>query len=164
VTPAVASAATGGTATLAKPFAWSGGPGQGLVLPLLLSQVDRDPVSDETISCTEIYVCDDTLVKVDAADAGNDLTFTLDGHAGDTPSTPIIGADLDLYVFKSDASGAVGDELGRSETEGAAESVALPAAAAGYYLVRVRYYHAINATYDAKAALSLPLPPEEEEE
>ena len=161
--PATAGAATGGTATLDKPFKWSGGPGQGLFLPLLLDQAPAGPGAD-AVACTDVSECDDTLVKVEAADAGNDFTVNLAGDAGDTPDTPLEGADLDLFVYKSDASGAQGDEVGNSTSETANESVVLGGVEAGYYLVRVHYYEAVNATYDATATLSVPVPPDPEEE
>ena len=165
LTPTVAAGATGGTATLDKPFKWSGGPGQGLVLPLAFSQVEQGPISESTTACTQVETCDDTLVKVDAADAANDLTIDLAGQDGNTPEDPLIGgADLDLYVFKSDAAGAKGEQVGQSISSGANENVVLTGVEPGFYLVQVRFYHAVNATFDATATLSVPAPPEPEEE
>jgi hypothetical protein len=153
--PAAASAATGGTATKETPFRWSGGPGQGLVLPLLFSQVERGPISEATTACTEVETCDDTLVKIEES---GDLTFTITGENGDTPELPVIGAaDLDLYIFASDAQGAKGEPVAESATGEPSETVTLFAAEPGYYLVQVRFYHAVNATFDASATLTDPV-------
>jgi hypothetical protein len=164
LTPSAASAATGGTASLDKPFKWSGGPDNGLVLPLVFSQIEQGPISESTTACTAVETCDETLVKVDAADATNDLTINVVGHDGNTPVLPVVGgADLDLYVFKSDAAGAKGEAIGQSINSGSNENVTLAGVEPGFYLVQVRYYHAVQATYDATATLSVPAPPEPEE-
>jgi hypothetical protein len=161
IAPAAANAATGGTASLDKAFKWSGGPGQGLYLPSLMDISGAADSGD--YQCTDYQECDDTLVKVE--EAGNDLTVTLTGAAGDTPELPELGGvDLDMFVYKSDKNGTVGENLGGSTSATANETVLLPGVEAGYYLVRVVFYQAVNATFDAKAELTVPVPPEEEEE
>jgi hypothetical protein len=69
-----------------------------------------------------------------------------------------------MFVYKSDKDGKLGENIGGSTSATANESVLVPAAEAGYYLVRVVYYQAVNATYDGKATLSVPAPPEDQEE
>jgi hypothetical protein len=154
-----AAAASGGTATKTTPFAWSGGPGSGLVLPLVFSQVEEGPISESTTACTEVETCDDTLVKIEEP---GDLTVAITGKEGDTPALPVIGgSDLDLYVFASDAQGAAGEPVGESISTGSNETVTLTEATPGYYLVQVRFYHAVNATYSATATLTDPVVEEE---
>ena len=147
-----ASAATGGDVSIGKDFTWSGSGGQGLVLPLLFSQVETGPVSESTTQCTQVETCDDTLIHVTEP---GDLTLSLDGTADAPPANPVAGPDLDLYVYASDAQGTKGEQLdnGTGASDGAVESVALGLVEPGYYLAHVVYYDGVNGSYTAKANL-----------
>jgi hypothetical protein len=152
---ATLSLAEGGTSV----FNWTGGPGNGV-----LSKVDGfagvgqvkcgDPTAD----------CADTLIKVD--DLG-DLTFDLHGDSGllDQAADPTgnVRDDLDAYLFRSDASGTVGEQLASSEGAGHDEQVLVSAIEPGYYVARVAFYESVQGTFKASAKLT-PFVPEPEEE
>jgi len=147
-----ASAATGGDVDLTKSASWSG-TGQGLVLPLLLDQIPAGPLSASTVACSQVEECDDTLIHVTET---GDFTVEEAGTADGPPSNPVEGADLDLYLYNSDASGAVKDlaDYGdQGTTESASESISVPLIEPGYYVARVVFYNAVNGSYTAKASL-----------
>jgi hypothetical protein len=147
-----ASAATGGDVSLTKTASWSG-TGQGIVLPLLFDQLPAGPLSSDTTACTQVQTCDDTLIHVTET---GDLTVSEDGKADGPPDNPIEGADLDLYLFNSDAQGTVKDLVdygNQGTTENASETISVPLIEPGYYVARVRFYNAINGSYTAKASL-----------
>src|SRR3954451_8839179 len=169
--PAAAAAAPAATLTLAdggtSAFSWTGGPGNGV-----LSKVDglaglgKVACGDPTADCV------DTLIKVD--DTG-DLTFDLHGDAGSSvtdqsadPTTAgdMVRYDLDAVLYTSDASGAIGDEVGESSGEGYDEQVVGSALEPGYYVARVIFYESVQGTFHASAKLTpyVPAPPEDDEE
>ena len=115
-------------------FKWDGGPKTGFVV-----------VTPSSIPCktSGIHDCDHILIKVEVAGG---LTVA-------TESTSPNNADVDLRLYKSDASGTPGAEVASSGNPDAAESVSTNAAAGSYYLAEVD--HAINAggTYAGVATL-----------
>ena len=176
--PAAASAAPAATLTLAdggtNAFAFSGGPGNG-VLPDALDLVGVGPVSADSVKCGDPTAdCVDTLVKTD--DEG-DLTFDLHGDAGSSPTDttadpedPVFGDkvryDLDAFIYSSDESGTQGDEVASSTSPYADETAVASDVPAGYYLLRVVYYQSVQGTFKASAKLSqfVPPPPDDEGE
>lgn len=92
-------------------------------------------VSSQVPPCTPIlFECDQTLVHV--TEDAQKLTFSTTG----TPSQTF--SDVDLHVYKSDASGTMGTLLGESVTATLDEvvTVSTSKAKAGYYLVFVDWY------------------------
>lgn len=149
-----ATAAPGGSVDLGQPYSWSGGPGQGLYAHVLLDVVGIGAGSKD-VACTPIYECDSTLLHV--LESG-DLKIALDGDPGDTPYTAgQLDADLDLYLFASDAQGTVGEEIDRSTRYSPDEEMNVPGVEPGYYLARVQYYIAVNASFTADATLTEPV-------
>jgi hypothetical protein len=96
--------------------------------------------------CTkeEDYYCDVTHVRLDAAEGTTaELQFDIFDF-----SPPI--ADFDISIFHSDAAGTPGDFIangGNLSAAGLEETVVVPEAAPGYYLVTVSYYFSPDATY-----------------
>jgi hypothetical protein len=167
LTPALASAAPAGTISLDGPakYSWTGGPGNGL-LPDVVDLVGVGPVSSSKFKCGDpTYDCQDTLIKVDSP---GDLTFDLHGDSGsptDTsadPEDPVFGdkvrLDLDAFLYASDASGTIGDEVANSTTPYGEESAVASAVEPGYYVARVVFYQAVNATFHASATIAEPAP------
>jgi hypothetical protein len=146
--PAAGHAAAGGDVSLTTPFAWSGGPGQGLYVGVLL---DIAGGSSEDVQCTKVYECDSTLLRVTER---GDLAIHMDGDPGLTPQTGQADADIDLYLFESDAQGVIGEEVTRSATISIDEELYAPDLAPGYYVARVQYYIGVNLSYTAEATLS----------
>jgi hypothetical protein len=90
------------------------------------------------------YYCDITLVRLDAAGGTTaDLEFAISDFS-------VSFADFDLSIFTSDASGAPGELIangGNLSAAGMEETVTVPAAEPGYYLVTVSYYFSPDATF-----------------
>lgn len=127
-----------GTVSAAAPtFAWDGGPangsGQGV------SQVRCTPL---------VYECEDTLIEV--KDPG-DLFAEI--KAGDGAN------DLDVAIYKSDASGTTDSAPGADnpDTEdvstGKDAKTTLKKVTPGFYIVRVRIFDGIQATWKGTATL-----------
>jgi hypothetical protein len=156
--PAAASAAPNGTVSLANPsYSWTGGPGNGL-FTMAFDQVDIGPVTADAAQCGKVptETCTQTLIKVD--DAG-DLTVELHGDPGSPGAdSGSFDLDLDLYLYASDAAGTVGEALGESTSVTADETVVLSPLEPGYYVARVVFYQAIQASYHAKATLTETVP------
>ena len=90
------------------------------------------------------YYCDITHVKLVAAP---DTTAQLQFDIFDF-SVPF--ADFDISIFHSDETGAPGEFIangGNLSAAGLEETVILPEAAPGYYLVTVSYYFSPDASY-----------------
>src|SRR3954468_18736156 len=128
-----------GTATPASPFTWDGTVATGLNTGF--DQNAAGPCG----KAAENY-CDITLVNVVPGDfygvAAGGVEFST--TAGTTAE------DLDLYVYRSDAHGTVGEPAGASGGPTADERVAV-LNASGYYLVVAVYYQVQNAGYHGRA-------------
>jgi hypothetical protein len=131
-----------GTVTPDTPFAWEGPSAVG-------HNEDYDGAAGEPCGKTVADYCDQTLVNVVPGDfyetSGGGVEFSVRNF--DVPDS-----DFDLYVYESDASGALGDLVGASAgPSGQEESVAVQNAT-GYYLVRVIYWDVDPASgYDGRA-------------
>lgn len=113
-----------------------------------------DPVAGKAPHCSPIYSCDDTLIKTEQyGDLQTDIAGT--GVGGQDTLK-----DVDLHVYASDASGAVGELLAESTSANPSEAVNLPDVEAGYYLVEVDWFLGIGSV-DGAATLLPPTPPEE---
>ena len=135
---APAAAAPDRTATLGAglpAFSWSGASNTGFVT--------TGDVGDQVPCDGPGKPCDDTLLKVESPGV---LTLKTegDGSGGDM--------DVDLFLYESDASGAVGKKLKESAGETPAEAIAIEVAP-GYYLVQVEYYLQLGAGFKGSAAL-----------
>lgn len=129
-----APARTGSLPAAPSQFAWDGA---------ALNGVAADSSISDTTGCVPVVAeCDDTLLKVDAA--GTLSVKIGDGSTG--------AADLDLYVYASDASGTVGTFRKSSTGSTADESTSFDADP-GYYLVRVKAATAAQGTYKGTAKL-----------
>jgi hypothetical protein len=141
--PSAMAADREGTATPDTPFTWEGVSAVG-------HNEGYDGVTAEPCGKTVADYCDETLVNADAGDfyetSGGGVEFAIGAY--DVPDS-----DFDLYVYESDASGAVGDLVGASAgAAGEEENVAI-VDATGYYLVRVIYWDVEPASgYDGSAA------------
>ena len=123
-------------------YAWDGGPGNG----------SGQGVS--AVRCTPaVYECEDTLVEV--KDAG-DLLAEIKGGEGAT--------DLDVAIYKSDASGTTDSQPNADNpdvedvSEGPDAKTTLKKAQPGFYVVRVRIFDGIQATWKGTATLKPPVP------
>jgi hypothetical protein len=132
VAPAAAPAAPDRSAVItpATGFAWNGPSAVGH------NTAYRGSTGEPCGKTAETY-CDETLVEVVPGDfyagSAGGAAFSLDGF--DVPDS-----DIDLYVYRSDAAGTVGELLDASlGPGGASEEVSVPGAA-GFYLVRAIYY------------------------
>ena len=141
----VALAAPARTATLdpgGAAYKWEGGP---------ISGAAATTDVGENVPCGPGKGCDETLVK--ASDRGQINVKT--------SSTDPNSADMDLYVYASDASGKEGKFI-KSSAGGSPEEEVTANVTAGYYLVRMVAAAALNGTYDGQAQLRAlpPLPAE----
>jgi BNR repeat-like domain len=117
-----------GTVTPTTPFTWQG--------PVAVGHNESyDPQAGGPCGQTPADFCDTALVNVQPGDffatSGGGVEFSTSGAAA--------GSDVDLYVYASDASGALGELVGASAGPTADERVAIQNAT-GYYLVRVVYF------------------------
>jgi len=131
-----AHAAPARTQTLAPgaEYKWTGGPISG---------------ADESGSTSESCLpgsCDETLIKLDVPGT---LAVKI---TGDTTA-----ADIDLYVYVSDASGTAGKKIKESVGQTASESTSAEVDP-GYYLVRVVAAAAAASMYDGTAKLEASAP------
>jgi hypothetical protein len=93
--------------------------------------------------------CETVLVKV--AEPGK-FTLSVEGLEGTGGTT-----DVDLYLYKSDESGAAGEKLATAAASGP-DSVTVAKATPGYYLVEVDYYHGYNSGYAGKVKFTSAAP------
>jgi hypothetical protein len=119
-------------------YKWKGGP---------ISGAAATTDVGENVPCGPGKGCDETLVK--ATDRGQINVKT--------SSTDRNSADMDLYLYASDASGKEGKFVKSSAGGTPAEEVTANVTA-GYYLVRMVAAAAVNGTYDGQAQLRA-LPP-----
>jgi hypothetical protein len=114
------------------------------------------PVAPKAPHCTPIFSCDYTLVKTEKY---GDLQVDIAGQGIGGQDTL---KDIDLHVYASDATGATTDgPLAESTGATATESVVLPDADPGYYLVEVDWYLGVGS-FDGTATLLAPTPPDPE--
>lgn len=128
--PALGADHTGSVSPGGAPFSWDGGPISGGLSDsdAYLAVPCDSPGND----------CDDTLVNVSLSHGATaQATASITGPSG---------TDLDLYVYKSDASGTVGDAVDSSAGGTANEAVTFDVDP-GYYLVRVYAATATAASY-----------------
>jgi hypothetical protein len=112
----------------------------------------NDPATREQLGCaTPTRPCEEVLLKVEEA---GKLIAHLEAQQPDVPLT----ADVDGYLFKSDASGARGDQILAANADGP-DTIAVPKAAPGYYLLVVDYYSAYNTGYDGELKFTAAAPP-----
>ena len=140
--PSASAVDRSGSVTPDAPFSWEG--------PSAVAHNEGyDGPSGEPCGKTVADYCDETLVNVDAGDffatSGGGVEFAIGGY-------DVADSDFDLYVYASDASGAVGEQVGSSaDVAGVEENVAIQEAS-GYYLVRVIYWDVEPASgYDGTA-------------
>lgn len=131
-----------GTVTPDAPFAWEGPSAVG-------HNEDYDGAGGTPCGKTVDDYCDETLVQVQAGDfydvSGGGVEFSIGGY--DVPDS-----DFDLYVYESDATGALGDLVGSSAGPSGDEEAVSIVNADGYYLVRVIYWDVDPASaYDGRA-------------
>jgi hypothetical protein len=119
-------------------FAWDGGP--------LTGAVATAEVGDSVPCDVPGKDCDDTLLKVDQGQVSVKIS-----------STDPNSADLDLYTYRSDASGAAGKFVKSSTGPDATEQVTFNGDA-GYYLVRVVPATAAGGTFKGQASELPPIP------
>ena len=111
-------------------------------------------VSERLPACNAAYSCDATLVQTEQY---GDLVVDIAGKGVEqVPQSTMV--DLDLHVYVSNASGAMGDELGEDASGDANESVTVADVPAGYYLVYVDWY-AGAGSFDGSATLAPPSTP-----
>jgi hypothetical protein len=142
-TAAIAAPAREGAVSASAPvFAWDGGPGNG------------SGQGVAAVRCTPaVYECEDTLVKV--GDAG-DLTAEIKAGEG--------ANDLDVAIYKSDESGTTDSAPGADNpnaedtSDGPNAKTTLKKVTPGYYVVRVRFFDGIQASYSGTATLKTPAP------
>jgi hypothetical protein len=120
-------------------YKWSGGMGKtGFVV--------LTPAPEELPCKTPgVHDCDHVLVQAEVAGG---LTFK-------TEAADPLAADVDLTLYKSDASGKPGAEVGRgaSGTPTSTESVSTNAVAGAYYLLEVDLAVYAGGTYNGVATL-----------
>jgi hypothetical protein len=142
---ALAVPARQGTVSVAAPvYTWDGGPGNGSGQGVAAAR------------CTPgVYECEDTLVEV--KDPG-DLYAEVKAGANAT--------DLDIAIYKSDASGTTagdpvnGDKPDAEDTStGKDAKTTLKKVTPGFYVVRVRIFDGIQAVWKGTAILKTPPPP-----
>jgi hypothetical protein len=127
------------TATPDAPGTWDGAVATG-------HNGSFDPGAAGPCGKTDADFCDVTLVEVAPGNffdvAAGGVEFSTAGTA--TPE------DIDLFVYRSDADGAVGDLVGASGGATADERVAV-ANATGFFLVVAVYFDVTNAGYAGRA-------------
>ena len=143
VTAFAAPAREGAVSAAVPVYAWDGGPGNGTGRGVAATR------------CTPgVYECEDTLVEV--KDAG-DLVAEI--KAGENAN------DLDVAIYKSDADGTTDSAPGADNPDvedvstGPDAKTTLKKAAPGFYVVRVRIFDGIQATWKGTATLKTPPPP-----
>ena len=100
------------------------------------------------------FPCDDTLIHV-AVPGKLRLTVTA---TEDLPGGQNYRPDVDIYLHRSDAAGAVGSQVSAGETPNATEVITVTKAQPGYYLLRVAYFSGLNVSSTGKATFT-PAPP-----
>jgi hypothetical protein len=101
------------------------------------------------------FPCDDTLFQL-THEGKLKLVATA---TEDLPGGQNFRPDVDIYLYKSDANGTVGPQVGAGETPSASETIQINKAAPGYYLLRVAYWSGINTSYTGTATFTPPPPP-----
>ena len=144
--PAYAAADHQFTLSAATPaFEWEGAPEVSRGAPLY----SEDARTATPCDSGPARPCEDVLFKV--TEAGK-FTVTVEGLEGTGGTT-----DADLYLYKSDESGAVGEKIGSAAANGP-DSVTYAKAVPGYYLAQVDYYHSYNSGYKGKVKFTSSVP------
>ena len=117
-------------------YAWDGNPGNGF---------NKTELLEYTPCGSPNHDCEDVLVKLDAAGQ-----LTAEIVAPSEPSDaedPGNAADLDLFLFESNAAGEPGKVLASTNSTSAQEKITKKGLLPGFYLVRVDYYRGVNLSY-----------------
>jgi hypothetical protein len=139
---ALAAPARQGTVSASAPtYNWDGGPGNG------------NGLGTAALRCTpSVYECEDTLVEV--KDPGDLYAFIKAGEGAN---------DLDVAIYKSDASGTTasdpvnGDQPDAEDISTGKDSrTTLKRVNPGFYVVRVRVFDGADAVWKGTATLLLP--------
>lgn len=138
-----------GSATVAT---WDGTPATGVNQSFTLQEVLGLGICGKDA----VDYCEDTVVQADApAGSGAKLKITLDGFTSLLPEPlPSLFDDFDVFVYKSDASGKVGDFVVTGGEGAGVPEVVEVTDASGFYLVRVVYYATLEAGYKGTAQLT----------
>ena len=147
--PLPADAAPARSTTLnaaTRQFKWHDGPRTTTGAQCVITNRYRDvgvlPIDDP--ACTE----DDTLINLKKARGRLRIRAVA---TEDLPDGVRYRPDIDMYLYRSDANGVVGKEVGRNRTVAPIETIQISRARAGYYLVRVQYYSGAQMSYDGTA-------------
>jgi hypothetical protein len=119
-------------------YTWTGGP---------ISGAAATTDVGDTVPCGPGKECDETLLKTSDRGQINVKTDSADNKA----------ADMDLYVYQSDATGKEGKFL-KSSAGGTPKEEVTANVPAGYYLVRMVAAASVGGTYEGQALLKA-LPP-----
>lgn len=123
-------------------YAWDGNPGNGF---------NKTELLEYTPCGSPNHDCEDVLVKLE--NAGQ---LTAEIKAPSEPSDaddPGNIADLDLWLYESNASGEPGKVLASTNSTSAQEKITRKGLLPGYYLVRIDYYRAVQLTYSGTLTL-----------
>lgn len=143
---AAAPARTGEVKTIGEKYTWSS--------DVAVGAVYGSPVAPKAPHCSQIFSCDDTLVKVGEY---GDVQFDIAGVGFQGQDTL---KDIDLHVYSSDASGAIGELQGESTSANPSESVSLLDMEPGYYFVEVDWFLGVGS-YDGTVQSLPPTPPDD---
>jgi hypothetical protein len=101
-----------------------------------------------------INYCEDTVVDVNAGGSTSaKLKVTVGGFAAVLPPPPVPASVFDVFIYKSDAAGKVGDFVGTGGEGAGTPEVVTVDKASGFYLVRVVYYAVLEAGYTGTVEL-----------
>ncbi|MDP8970555.1 MAG: glycoside hydrolase, partial [Actinomycetota bacterium] len=144
---AVAAAARQATVTPESPYTWQGAVASG-------ANTTYDAAAGGPCGQTPLDYCDVTLLNVAVdpsfwATQGGGVQVRLFDYAPNPLS------DFDLYVYRSDPSGARGELVASSAGLPGAQESATIAEASGYYLVQVVYFAVTASRYTGEASFVL---------
>ena len=123
-------------------YAWEGNPGNGF---------NKTELLEYTPCGSPNHDCEDVLVKLESAGQ-----LTAEIAAPSEPSDeedPGNVADLDLFLFESNAAGEPGKNLASTNSTSAQEKITKKGLLPGFYLVRIDYYRGVNLSYSGKLNL-----------
>jgi hypothetical protein len=137
-----------GAAPVAK---WDGTPALGINQTFSL----EPEVPIGTCGKLALNYCEETVVNAAIAAPGAKLKITVDGFGAVLPPAPApsVFDDFDLYVYKSDAAGKVGDFIASGGEGAGTPEVVTVEKASGFYLARVVYFASLEAGYKGTAEL-----------
>ena len=106
--------------------------------------------------CTDPgFPCDDTLIELTAEGRLKLVTTAVE----ELPNGLAYRPDVDIYLYRSDRAGTVGQQVAASETPDATETITVARAKPGFYLLRVAYFSGINVSYEGTATFTHLPPP-----